>query len=202
MTVAVGAVLLAAGGSERFGADNKLLADVGGEPLVRRVAGQLEGLAKLVIVTGHDADGVVAALVRVPARFAHNGDWQLGMGSSIGVGIKALGGGLDGAFVVPGDLAFLRRGLIEAMVAAFEADERRPIVFPATPEGKQRNPVLWPARFFADLASLPPAEGAKALIERHAEEAKAITVEDAAAFSDIDTPAELAAARARLGRHD
>ena len=31
----IGAVLLAAGASQRFGADNKLLANIGGKPLIR-----------------------------------------------------------------------------------------------------------------------------------------------------------------------
>ncbi len=69
----------------------------------------------------------------------------------------------------------------------------RSIVYPTTPDGDQRNPVLWPRRFFPELASLAGAEGAKALLRSHPDESAAVRVESASLFADVDTPADLAA---------
>ena len=67
----VAGVLLAAGRSSRMGS-NKLLLGVGGEPLVRRAARvALEaGLDPVVVVTGHQAALVEAALRGLPCRAA------------------------------------------------------------------------------------------------------------------------------------
>ena len=46
---------LAAGASQRFGADNKLLTDIGGKPLIRLVAEETaHSGAEVVVVTGCD----------------------------------------------------------------------------------------------------------------------------------------------------
>jgi molybdenum cofactor cytidylyltransferase len=62
--VRVAAVVLAAGRSTRMGAQNKLLADLGGKPMVRRVVETaLASKARpVLVVTGHMATEVGAAL--------------------------------------------------------------------------------------------------------------------------------------------
>ncbi len=45
---AIGVILLAAGASQRFGTENKLLVDLGGQPLVRRV-GHLGNMVDVTI---------------------------------------------------------------------------------------------------------------------------------------------------------
>src|SRR5262245_21411766 len=60
----VAAIVLAAGRSSRMGPQNKLLADIAGKPMVRRVAETaLASKARpVLVVTGHQAAEVVAAL--------------------------------------------------------------------------------------------------------------------------------------------
>jgi molybdenum cofactor cytidylyltransferase len=118
------------------------------------------------------------------------------MSTSIAAGIAALDPTLDGAFIVPGDMPLLGSDLIKRLHAQFTAAGAGTIVYPATPEGEQRNPVLWPRRFFAGLSALTGDAGAKSLLQKHAREAVAVSVEDASAFLDVDTPAELEAVRA------
>jgi molybdenum cofactor cytidylyltransferase len=194
----VGAVLLAAGASRRFGAGSKLVADFLGEPLLLRVARTLcgSGLEDIVVVTGRDAQLCRDAIRGLPVRCAHNECWDRGMGTSIAAGIAALDPALDGAFIVPGDMPLLGSEPIRRLRAEFTATGARSIVYPATPEGEQRNPVLWPRRFFADLATLPGDAGAKTLLQAHSHDAVAVTVSETSAFFDVDTPAELDAARA------
>ena len=197
----IGAVLLAAGASQRFGSPGKLLADFGGETLIRRVARALvaSGLRDIVAVTGGQQEACQRALADLPVRIVFNARWQSGMGSSVAVGVAELGEGLDGAFVVPADMPFLSPEVLRGMRAAFERAGQEKIVYAATAAGEQRNPVLWPRRHFPALAALAGPIGAKRLLEANAGDAIAVPVDDWT-LSDIDTPADLEAARARLAR--
>jgi molybdenum cofactor cytidylyltransferase len=193
------AIVLAAGASNRFGAENKLLAPIGGKPLVRGVAeaALAAGITDVVVVTGCEAARIEEALAGLSVRFVPNADWQTGMGSSIAAGARALGDGVDGAFIVPGDMPFLRPDMLRGLVSAFEQNERQAIVYPATPDGEQRNPVVWPRRFFAELTGLSGREGGKRLLQSRQSACVAVTMPDATAFADIDTREDLDAAVAR-----
>lgn len=196
----IAAVVLAAGSSRRFGEENKLLASIDGHTLVARVVGALldGGVGQLIVVTGWDRVGVERALAGGKPRLAHNAGWDAGMGSSIGVGIAALNPLPAAAFIVPGDMPLLTPAVVAALITAFNDGGRDRVVYPATHAGEQRNPVLWPRRFFADLQKLAPAEGAKPLLMRlPATDRIAIEFGDERAFVDVDTPIELAAARSR-----
>jgi len=196
----IGAVVLAAGASRRFGEENKLLATIDGRSLLERVIEALAGggVAQTVVVTGWDREAVEGVVAKRDVHLAHNAAWEAGMGGSIGVGIAASGPAIAGALVVPGDMPLLTTGVVAALLAAFEQCGRDRVVYPVTTSGAQRNPVLWPRRFFADLQALPPAAGAKALLAQlPASDRVALPVDDEGAFFDIDTPTDLAAVRGR-----
>jgi molybdenum cofactor cytidylyltransferase len=199
--IGVGAVLLAAGASTRYGPENKLAAEINGRPLVRIVADTLAaaGLVEIIVVTGAGAEEVERALTGAPVRFAHNARWQSGMGSSIAAGVSALGPDVAGAFVVPGDMPLLTVSLLRGLTAEFERNGGTKIVYPATPQGAQRNPVLWPRECFPDLKALSGREGAKALLKSFSAECMALAC-DPAAFADVDTPADLTKVSEQLER--
>ena len=194
----IGAVLLAAGASQRFGADNKLLANIEGRPLIRWVADEIVSSgAEAVVVTGCDHLLIEKALDGLELRFAHNPNWIRGMGSSIAAGVMALGSQALGAFIVPGDMPFLTSALLKDLMAAFNESRGTSIVYPATLAGEQRNPVLWPRRVFPLLASLSGPGGAKQLLATSIDSQKPVPVVDEGAFADIDFPADLETARSR-----
>jgi molybdenum cofactor cytidylyltransferase len=129
-------------------------------------------------------------------QFIHNAAWVDGLGGSVAVGVGALPDDADGALIVPGDMPFLTPEFLNAMIERFaSAPAPRPILFPQLPDGTQGNPVLWPKRFFPELAKLTGAVGAKPLIKRYAAEAQAYAVPDARLLIDVDTPDDLERAR-------
>jgi molybdenum cofactor cytidylyltransferase len=194
----IGTVLLAAGASQRFGADNKLLANIGGKPLIRWVAEEIvHSGAEVVVVTGCDHLRIEKALEGLPLRFAHNLSWPRGVGSSIAAGVMALGSQARGAFIYPGDMPFLTSALLQDLMATFNESRGASIVYPTTLAGEQRNPVLWPRRFFPLLASLSGPGGAKHLLAAFIDSQKPVPVVDDGAFADIDLPADLETAHSR-----
>jgi molybdenum cofactor cytidylyltransferase len=194
---ALGAVLLAAGASERFGSDNKLLTDIDGRPMVRVVADALLGAScvdEVLVVMGHDAPAVEGALDNLRVRFVFNADWRDGMGGSIALGVAKLAANLDGALIVPGDMPFLKPSVIESLGARFQERDGGSIVFPATPAGEQRNPVIWPRRFFGLLESLTGPQGGKRLLIELAGSCDAVLIADETVLLDVDAADDLPAA--------
>ncbi|MGD9827403.1 MAG: NTP transferase domain-containing protein [Hyphomicrobiaceae bacterium] len=190
----VAAIVLAAGVSRRFGAANKLLAEVEGRALVARVVSAvLKSRARpVVVVTGHEAERVRAALAGADVTFVHNDRYQEGMGGSVATGIRALGAESDGALVCLGDMPETDAALLDRLIAAFEGAGGAAVVVPTTPSGEQRNPVLWPRGRFADLAALEGEVGAKRLLKGATADLLRVAVEETAQFVDIDTEQELA----------
>jgi molybdenum cofactor cytidylyltransferase len=194
----IGAVLLAAGASQRFGADNKLLATIGGKPLIRWVAEEIvHSHAEVAVVTGCDHLRIEKALEGLPVCFVHNLSWTRGMGSSIAVGVMALGSQALGAFIVPGDMPFLTSALLKDLMTTFNESRGTSIVYPTTLAGEQRNPVLWPRQFFPLLASLGGSGGARHLLATFVDFQKPVPVLDEGTFADIDFPRDLDTARSQ-----
>ncbi len=191
----VGALVLAAGRSRRMG-DNKLVAPLGGKPMVAHAVDALAAsrAAPIVVVTGHEAERVRAALAGRPVAFAHNPDHERGLSTSLRAGLASLGDGVDGALVCLGDMPLVSAAHLEALLDAFEA-EGGAICVPAF-ERKRGNPVLWPARHFAEMMALEGDAGARSLLDAHAADVRYVAVADPGVNVDVDTPEALAALRA------
>jgi molybdenum cofactor cytidylyltransferase len=192
----VAAVILAAGRSTRMGGPNKLLAELGGKALVRIVTEQaLASKAQsVIVVTGHQAQEVEAALRDLNVTFVRNPDFAQGLASSLKAGIAAVPGNADGAVICLGDMPLIDARLIDRLIEAFAPDRGNLIVVPVSDTGRG-NPVLWSRRFFQELMTLDGDVGARHLIARHSEAVAEVPVEGFGAFLDIDTPQALEDAR-------
>jgi molybdenum cofactor cytidylyltransferase len=190
-TTRVGAILLAAGRSTRMGADNKLLAEIGGKSLVRIAAEEaLKSRARpIVVVTGHQPERVQAALRGLDLRIVHNPDFADGLSTSLKAGLSALPDDIDGALVLLADMPRVDATLIDKLIGAFDPARGALVVVP-TFEGKRGNPVLWSRRFFADLMTLQGDVGARHLIGGYGEAVAEVPV-GGSALIDVDTPEAL-----------
>jgi molybdenum cofactor cytidylyltransferase len=197
----VAAVVLAAGRSTRMGAFNKLTAEVGGKPLVRRVAEQAlaSRAAPVIVVTGHERDKVEAALAGLPVTFVHNANFADGLGTSLKAGIAAVPAEADAAIVCLGDMPQVDAALIDRLIAAFDPDRGALVVLPSI-DGRRGNPVLWSRRFFPELMNVQGDIGARNLIGSYAEAVTEVPVSGTAALIDVDTPESLAAVKAEIER--
>ena len=195
----IGAVVLAAGRSTRMGGSNKLLADVHGQALVARtVDAVLASSARpVVVVTGHQAEAVRAALDGRAVTFAHNPDFADGLSTSLRCGLAALPADVDGALVCLGDMPLVDATVIERLIAAYAPAEGRSICMPVV-QGKRGNPVLWDRRFFPDMSRIAGDTGARHLIGLNADQLCEVAVEDTRILCDADTPDALDQVRSML----
>jgi molybdenum cofactor cytidylyltransferase len=188
----VAALVLAAGRSTRMGGANKLLAPLAGDAVIAHSvdAALASRAATVVVVTGHQAARVRAALAGRDVQLAHNRYYARGLSSSLRRGVEALDRAIDGALVCLGDMPWVSAADLDALIAAF-ARADRPICVPV--RGRRRgNPVLWPARHFAALRALQGDAGARGLLRRYAREIVRVSMPDAGVMRDVDTPVDLA----------
>ena len=197
----VAAVVLAAGRSTRMGAINKLIAEIGGKPLVRIAAEQAlaSRASPVIVVTGHEREKVAAALDGLPVRLVHNPAYAEGLGTSLKAGIAAVPAEADGAVVCLGDMPQVDSALIDRLIAAFDPERGALVVVPSI-AGRRGNPVLWSRRFFPDLMAVQGDIGARHLIGAYAEAVVEVPVAGEAALTDVDTPESFSAVKAEIER--
>jgi molybdenum cofactor cytidylyltransferase len=197
----IAAVVLAAGRSTRMGAVNKMVAEIGGKPLVRIAVEQaLASRARpVIVVTGHERDKVEQALKGLDVRFVHNAAYADGLAGSVKTGIAAVPPESDGAIVCLGDMPQVDSALIDRLIASFDPERGALIVVPSI-DGRRGNPVVWSRRFFNDLMAIEGDIGARHLIGQYAEAVTEVPVAGEAALTDVDTPESFSAVKAEIER--
>lgn len=198
----VDAIVLAGGLSRRAGDTNKLLAPVDGVPMVVRVvrAALASRAERVVVVTGHEAARVEAAIVGAAPTaatladeailFVRNDLYESGLASSLCAGIRALGPEVDAALICLGDMPWVGSEVLDALIDAFDPERGQAICVP-TCDGDRGNPVLWGADFFGSLDELVGDEGARRLLGEYADRVIEVPVRDRGIFRDLDTAADL-----------
>jgi molybdenum cofactor cytidylyltransferase len=187
-------LVLAAGRSSRMGGRNKLLEPVGGRPMVSHVvdAAIASRAQMVVVVSGHQAEDVEAALGGRPVVFVRNPDFAEGLSTSLRRGLSALPRDVDAVVVCLGDMPLIRASTIDALAAGFAPEAGRAICVPSF-EGRRGNPILWGRRFFAEMAASTGDSGARRLLSEYAELVHEVPVASPEIFMDVDTVSALEA---------
>jgi molybdenum cofactor cytidylyltransferase len=182
------AIVLAAGAATRFGA-TKQLATIDGQPLAGRAARLAATICgeRLVLVLGHDALNVHAAVQPHAGFVVVNERYREGIASSLARGIQALPESAAGVLVLLCDQPFVSVSDLERLEAAWRPDTQK--IAACRYAGSAGVPAIFPRRLFARIGELSGDTGARSLI---ANELPAVTlVECPAAGKDIDRPEDL-----------
>jgi molybdenum cofactor cytidylyltransferase len=184
----IGAVVLAAGGSERLGQPKQLLR-VGERTLVRHVVEVvLRSRCRPVwVVLGASADRIRPELDELDVRVVDNPRWRDGMSSSIRAGIEAVresGIEVEAVILVPCDQPLLRTEVLEGLCEARRL-ERKPMAA-CEYAGTVGIPALFEAAMFAKLAALVGGGGAKALLLEDPDRVARVVWREGA--RDVDLP--------------
>jgi CTP:molybdopterin cytidylyltransferase MocA len=184
----VSAIVLAAGGGSRFGG-GKLLAKLGGQPIIETVLDNLREapVDEIIAIVGADAEILRKICERYSVRIVANEEWERGQSTSVLAGLRVSGG--RAAVVLLGDQPFIGAEAVARLVAAF-AEEAKVAV--ATYGGKRRNPVLFSREVWPLLeAELAGDEGARSFLRRHPELVVEVPCEGVGDPVDVDTREDL-----------
>ena len=158
----IGGMVLAAGGSRRFGSP-KQLADLHGRPLLEHAVAAMvavPALERIVVVLGAEAQQVHAGVDMFDAEVVECAQWQEGMAASLRCGVQALQD-CDAVLVVLGD-----QPLITPQVIAGVLDHAggHHAAVRATYGGVPGHPVLLGRELYESLLALRGDSGARDLL--------------------------------------
>jgi 4-nitrophenyl phosphatase len=184
----VAAVILAAGGSTRFGAPKQLL-PWQGRPLIAHMTDMawIAGLSPVVVVVGAEAERVIPALAGRDVCVMRNYRWQEGMSTSLSLGVAALPSTVEAAVFLPVDQPLVDARFLRSLVAYWR-QHNAGIVIPVELGGRRGMPVLFTRRFFAELAQLSGDIGGRALFAQYPDDLVTMPVADPDVLTDVDTP--------------
>jgi molybdenum cofactor cytidylyltransferase len=185
----ISGIVLAAGEGRRFGA-TKQVVPYRGRPLAQYAVDALAsaGIDEIVVVIGHDADRVEAALFLPPqGRFVRNADHASGQSSSLAVGLHDLAADSEGAVVLLADQPGVTDAEVRALTDAFGGSRSR-IVRIAYTDGP--GPALLSREVYAEAGHLHGDIGARAIMASHPDWVDEVVVPFAAPV-DIDRPEDL-----------
>jgi len=185
-------VILAAGKSERFG-ENKLLVNVLGEPLIRRVVKNAlnSRVDEVIVVLGYMAEEIEKILRDLPCKTVLNENFEEGMSSSVKKGLSKVSKEAEAVLILPGDYPLVTAEDINKVISKFK--ETRAEIVIASYKGKPGHPILFSRKLFDEIKEIREEEqGLKAVV--HKRRRKIILAETGSpgVLIDIDTKEDLA----------
>jgi molybdenum cofactor cytidylyltransferase len=183
-------LVLAAGGSTRFGSPKQLVR-VAGRPLLHTAvtrASEVTGQA-VIVVLGSEAAQFAPLLRHSPGTVVVNHEWREGLSSSIRAGIARLPPTCSGVMLVLADQAAVTADDLKRLAGSWR---KQPLYIAAAMyAGTIGAPAIFPRACLRELAELRGDEGARTLLRRNADRLLRVAMPSAAI--DIDTPEDLLA---------
>ncbi len=184
----IAAVVPAAGQSARFGS-HKLLADVGGVPMIERTLATLlhAGVERVVLVSrACDRFDAVPSLADARVTTIVNPDPGRGMFSSIQTGLGISDG--DVVLVLPADMPFVPAATVAAVAA--RAAGTGAVVVPVH-DGRSGHPIAIPRLLLERLLTAPSTTTLKDALAGFGVPSIRLDVFEAGILHDVDVPADL-----------
>ena len=190
MTVPI--LILAGGNSSRMGDREKLLEDVGGQPLLRLQAWRaLKVSREVTVLLRPGTPALRRALTGLQVRTLVVPEAFEGMGGSIRAGTRAH---LRAKcfLLVLADLIDIDSADMRAVIAARNTANGPWIWRGATEDGKPGHPILFEHHVYGDLLNLRGDDGGRSVIEKHSDKVQLVLLPGSRARHDLDTPEDWA----------
>ena len=183
------AIVLAAGGSSRYG-QCKQLVEINGSSLVRLAVNRLLALFppdRINVVVGANSQVVAQAVSDLPVNAVHNEHWQTGLASSLKAGINSLEPGCRAVMITLCDQALVTEAHLSRLLDQWHADPSE--ITASGYAGTIGTPAVIPAEFYPQLLALEGDAGAKSILKSNAGRVRTVAMPEAE--FDIDVPADL-----------
>jgi molybdenum cofactor cytidylyltransferase len=175
----------------------KLTLPWGERTVVGQVVTTLEAaeLAEIIVVTGHRADEVSAALAGTSARCVHNAGYASGeMLGSIRTGLAAMAAGIEAALLCLGDQPQMEANTVRAVLAAGDATGWEKIVIPSY-QMRAGHPILLPAWVWPEILA---CQGTlRDVMTAHRDQTEYLAVQTPSILADLDTPEDYKASNVK-----
>ena len=185
----VSAIILAAGGSSRYG-QCKQLVKIDGSSLVRLAVSKLSSLFshdRINVVVGANSQAVAQAISDLPVNIVHNESWQNGLASSLIAGIDAIEPGCGAVMITLCDQVLVTDIHLRRLVDCWTAEPSG--IIASGYADTLGTPAVIPVEFFPQVLALEGDEGAKSILKNNAGQVRTISIPEAE--FDLDVPADL-----------
>jgi len=169
----------------------KPLLQVDGQSLIQRAISvfRQNRIDDIIVVVGHRAADLEAALVTEEVRIARNEAYMRGMFSSVKIGMRQLPDHSEAFFVLPVDIAFVRSATIGRLIEAYRNHPGR--IYHPCVENRRGHPPLIPAHLAEAIAGHDGKGGLRRALKRWADLAVDVPVADRHILLDLDMPEDL-----------
>jgi len=180
----------------------KSLLEWDGVPLIQRqlIALAGAGVEEVVVVLGHYADQIEAAIRDFAVTVARNPEPDAGQVSSLRLGLQALSPTLDAVLVALADQPLIESADIRDLIGAYTERPEGTQVLQPTVSGLPGNPVLFSAQVRADILAADATTGGRQWQAAHPTQVHRWVSSNQAYRIDLDTPEDMEALAARTGR--
>ncbi len=155
-------------------------------------------VAEILVVLGPEAEAVQAHVDLHGARVVLNPDYRQGISSSVRAGLREAGADAAGYLFALGDQPFVDPSTFDRLIDTWLLD-RDEILIP-TFHGRRGNPVIIRRDLASEASGLRGDVGFRALFDAHARGLREVPVDDPGILIDMDTPEQVEAFEARLGK--
>ncbi|MEK9824301.1 MAG: nucleotidyltransferase family protein [Gammaproteobacteria bacterium] len=190
----IGAIVLGAGSSRRFGDDKRKARLPDGRRVIEQTtANALAAFEAVLLVLRADDQAFRAQLAdslgSEHLRVFLAPDSALGMGHSLANAVTAVSH-WQGAFICLGDMPYLTQATLRQLQTVM-AERTGPRIVVPTHGGEWAHPVGFSADYFGSLQTITGDRGARHLIKANQDDVVEIAFNDPGVIQDIDVPQDL-----------
>jgi len=191
----IGAIVLAAGSSRRFGGDKRKATLPNGKMVIQQsietVLACFDEVTLVLRCDDNEFSAELSTLLNNPKlNIFQAPDSALGMGHSLGNAIREVNN-WDGVFVFLADMPHLQHATISQLQETFTTNQANDPIVVSTLDGQFGHPVGFAASYFDELAALTGDKGAKPVMNANAKKVIEVAVDDPGVLKDIDSPEDL-----------
>lgn len=186
-------ILLAAGFSRRFGREDKLMQPLADGRSIALAAAEnlIQAIPLSIAVVRPENKALAAQLKNAGLSIVYAEAKQSGMGDNLSIAVQyaATFSESDSGFIVAlADMPYIRAETIRAIAQTLAAGAA--IAAPVY-RNQRGHPVGFSTRFRSELEALRGDDGARAILQRHADQLMLVECHDSGILTDIDTPQDL-----------
>ena len=189
LTRELSAIVLAAGGSSRYGQCKQLI-KINGSSLVRLAVDKLSSLFphdRISVVVGANSEAVAQAISDLTVSLVYNVHWQKGLASSLKAGINGIKPGCRAVMITLCDQVLVTEKHLRRLVDCWTEEPSR--IIASGYADTLGTPAIIPAEYFPQVLALEGDAGAKSILKNNAGRVTTAPVPEAE--FDLDVPADL-----------